>query len=150
VRDNRHDSADLFGTICPARGVRAAITMPAVNTEAMNEHIMEMSSQVSPTAHAMLLLDTAGWHQTGQRLRLLDNITLPPLPPYSPELNPMRTSGNTGEPTSSAIWSGTVARLSWMPAKRHGNSSPEIQTQSVQLEDANGHVSAVRAVDITF
>ena len=37
VRDNRHDSVHLFGAICPARGVGAAIIMPAVNTEAMNE-----------------------------------------------------------------------------------------------------------------
>ena len=36
VRDNRHDSAYLFGAICPARGIGAAIIMPGVNTEAMN------------------------------------------------------------------------------------------------------------------
>ncbi|HET6234422.1 MAG TPA: transposase, partial [Acetobacteraceae bacterium] len=39
VRDNRHDSVHLFGAICPCRGVGAAIIMPAVNTEAMNEHL---------------------------------------------------------------------------------------------------------------
>jgi hypothetical protein len=89
VRDNRHDSAYLFGAICPAREVGAAVIMPAANTEAMNEHLEEISSQVSPGAHAALLLDQAGWHQTGGRLRVPDNITLLPLPPYSPELNPM-------------------------------------------------------------
>ncbi len=31
LRDNRHDSVHLFGAICPARGVGAAIIMPAVN-----------------------------------------------------------------------------------------------------------------------
>ena len=39
VRDNRHDSVHLFGAICPARGVGAAIIMPAVNTGAMNGHL---------------------------------------------------------------------------------------------------------------
>jgi len=39
VRDNRHDSAHLFGAICPMRGVGAAIIMPAVNAEAMGEHL---------------------------------------------------------------------------------------------------------------
>ena len=39
VRDNRHDSAYLFGAICPERGVGAAIVMPGVNTEAMNIHL---------------------------------------------------------------------------------------------------------------
>ena len=89
VRDNRHDSAYLFGAICPAREVGAAVIMPAANTEAMNEHLQEISSQVSTSAHAVLLLDQAGWHQTGGRLCVPDNITLLPLPPYSPELNPM-------------------------------------------------------------
>jgi transposase len=89
VRDNRHDSAYLFGAICPERAVGAAIIMPAVNTEAMNEHLNEISSQVAPGAHAVLVCDGAGWHQNGGRLHLPDNITLLPLPPYAPELNPM-------------------------------------------------------------
>lgn len=89
VRDNRHDSAYLFGAICPARAIGAAIIMPGVNTEAMNEHLLEISAQVASGAHAVLICDSAGWHQTGGRLRVPDNITLLPLPPYSPELNPM-------------------------------------------------------------
>jgi len=89
IRDNRHDSAYLFGAICPARAVGAAIIIPAVNTEAMNEHLKEISTQVAPAAHAVVLCDGAGWHQSGERLRVPDNITLLPLPPYSPELNPM-------------------------------------------------------------
>src|SRR5471030_2073098 len=47
VRDNRHDSAYLFGAICPARAVGAAIVMPAANAEAMNEHLTEISTQVA-------------------------------------------------------------------------------------------------------
>ena len=39
-------------------------------------------------SHAVLLLDGAGWHQTG-KLRVPGNISLLPLPPYSPELNPV-------------------------------------------------------------
>jgi DDE superfamily endonuclease len=89
VRDNRHDSAHLFGAICPDRGVGAAIIMPAVNTEAMNEHLREISSQIAPGAHALLLCDGAGWHQPGGELRVPENISLLPFPAYSPELNPM-------------------------------------------------------------
>ena len=36
-----------------------------------------------------MLCDQAGWHQTGGKLQLPSNITLLPLPAYSPELNPM-------------------------------------------------------------
>ena len=52
VRDNRHDSAWLFGAICPDRAVGAAIIMPAVNSAAMAEHLREISQQVAPGAHA--------------------------------------------------------------------------------------------------
>lgn len=89
VRDNRHDSAHLFGAICPARGVGAAIIMPAVSAEAMNEHLKEISAQVARGAHALLIVDGAGWHQTGAKLIVPENITLLHLPPYAPELNPM-------------------------------------------------------------
>jgi hypothetical protein len=37
VRDNRHDSAYLYGAICPSRAVGAAIIMPAANAEGMND-----------------------------------------------------------------------------------------------------------------
>ncbi|MGH7154478.1 MAG: transposase [Acetobacteraceae bacterium] len=89
VRDNRHHSAYLFGAICPTRGVGAAIIMTGANTEAMNEHLAEISTQVAPGAHAVLLLDGAGWHQTADRLMVQDDLSLLPLPPYSPELNSM-------------------------------------------------------------
>ena len=88
VRD-RHDTAYLFGAICPARGVGAAIVAPAANTECMNLHLQETSTQVTPGSLAVLICDSAGWHQTGGELELPDNIVLLPLPPYSPELNPM-------------------------------------------------------------
>jgi DDE superfamily endonuclease len=89
VRDNRHDSAYLFGAVCPERCIGAAIIMPAVSSEAMAEHLKEISTHVAPGAHAVLLLDGAGWHQPGQRLSVPDNISLLPLPAYSPELNPV-------------------------------------------------------------
>ena len=89
VRDNRHDSVYLFGAICPAREVGAAIIMPAANAEAMNQHLKEISAQVQPDAHAALICDGAGWHQRGKKLMVPANITLISLPPYSPELNSM-------------------------------------------------------------
>ena len=39
-------------------------------------------------AHAVVVLDGAGRHQTGGRLRVPGTISLLGLPPYSPELNP--------------------------------------------------------------
>jgi DDE superfamily endonuclease len=85
VRDNRHDTAYLFGAICPARGVGAAMITPAANTECMNLHLKEISAQVSPGACAALVCDGAGWHQRGGDLEQPDNIVMMTLPPYSPE-----------------------------------------------------------------
>lgn len=87
-RDQRHRWAYIFGAVCPARGVGAALVLPYANTHAMNLHLREISTQVSPGAHAVVALDGAGWHQTGGGLVVPDNISLLPLPPYSPELNP--------------------------------------------------------------
>lgn len=84
----RTKSADIFGAICPARGVGAALVLPRCNTQAMHWHLDEISSQVAPAAHAVILLDQAGWHTTN-KLTIPSNITLMPLPPRSPELNPV-------------------------------------------------------------
>ncbi len=54
----------------------------------MQRHLEEISSQVHTSAHALLLLDQAGWHITDD-LTIPDNITLVPIPPRSPELNPV-------------------------------------------------------------
>jgi len=89
VRDNRHASAYLFGAICPDRAVGAAMITPCANAWAMNLHLEEISTQVAPGAHALMVVDGAGWHQRGKKLVVPDNIALISLPPYSPELNPM-------------------------------------------------------------
>lgn len=63
--------------------------LPFANADMMTLHLAEISANVAPGAHALLTIDGAGWHQTGDKLRVPDNITLLHLPPYSPELNPV-------------------------------------------------------------
>ena len=107
VRDNRHDTAYIFGAICPARGIAAAIITPTVNIECMNLHLAEISTQVAPGCIAALICDGAGWHQTGGALTLPDNIVVLPLPPYAPELNPMENVWDylRANTLSSRVWS---------------------------------------------
>ncbi len=64
--------------------------MPAVNTEAMNEHLLEISAQVAPGAHGLLVCDGAGWRQPGKRLIVPHNITMLSLPPYRARIEPHR------------------------------------------------------------
>ena len=54
----------------------------------MNLHLVEIAAEVAPGKHAILILDQAGWHMT-KALAVPQNITLLPLPPKSPELNPV-------------------------------------------------------------
>jgi hypothetical protein len=88
LADLRTKSAYLFGAICPKRGTGAAIVMPSATTEAMQHHLAEIARSLAPKAHAVIVLDQAGWHTTG-KLRLPENLSLLPLPPKSPELNPV-------------------------------------------------------------
>ena len=106
VRDNRHDSAYLFGALCHQRKIGAAIIMPGVNAEAMTEHLKEISAQVAPGAHGVVVCDGAGWHQRGKRLVVPDNLTLLPLPPYAPELNPIENVWDylRGNKLSRRVW----------------------------------------------
>jgi hypothetical protein len=83
----RTKSAYLFGAICPKRGTGAAVVMPSANTQAMQHHLDEIARNLAPKAHAIVVLDQAGWHTT-DKLRVPQNISLLPLPPKSPELNP--------------------------------------------------------------
>ena len=59
------------------------------DSQAMNLHLAEISRHVASGSHAVVLLDGAGWHQTGRKLNVPDNISLLKLPAYSPELNPV-------------------------------------------------------------
>ena len=87
-RDQRYEWAYLFGAVCPERRAAAALVMPTANAEVMSLHLAEIARNVAPGAHAALLLDGAGYH-TAKELKVPPNITLVPLPPYAPELNPM-------------------------------------------------------------
>jgi transposase len=52
----------------------------------MDLHLTEIAKNVAPDAHAVLLVDQAGWHTTN-KLAVPANITILPLPPKCPELN---------------------------------------------------------------
>jgi hypothetical protein len=62
--------------------------MPRCDTKTMNLHLAEIAAEVAPGAHAVLLVDQAGWHMSN-RLVVPRNITITPLPPKCPELNPV-------------------------------------------------------------
>jgi len=88
VRDTRYQWAYLFGAVCPGRAATAGLVLPCANTEAMNLHLVEIAKAVAPGAHAVLVIDGAGWHG-GADLTVPGNISLLKLPPCAPEPNPI-------------------------------------------------------------
>ena len=62
--------------------------MPFCNSTTMEMHLAEISQAVAQGAHAVLLMDQAGWHSSA-KLDVPDNITIVLFPSRSPELNPV-------------------------------------------------------------
>ena len=86
--DQRYENAYLFGAICPRRGTGAALMLPRADASMMQLHLEEISRTVAAKAHAVVVMDRAGWHKT-DKLKVPNNLTIILLPPRSPELNPV-------------------------------------------------------------
>src|SRR4029450_3429504 len=57
-------------------------------TATMNLFLAEFASGLPSDVHVVLVLDRAGWHRA-RALAVPADVTLVPLPPYSPELDPV-------------------------------------------------------------
>ena len=139
-REQRHEWAYYSALI------GAALVLPYANTQAMNLHLEEISCQVTHGSHAVLLLDGAGWHQTGEKLRVPGNISLLQLPSYSPELNPVENIWRFLRRTVWATASLKATPISLMRVAPHGMLSPLNQSASPQLPHETGHRSLPNAV----
>ena len=90
LTDQRFSFAYVFAAVEPATGQSACLVLPEVSTVAMQVFLDSFSATLAPDVQAALVVDGAGWH-TSLALRVPDNVSLVPLPPYAPELNPSRT-----------------------------------------------------------
>src|SRR6185503_14503820 len=71
-KDQRTQSAYIFGAICPAEGKGVGLVLPRCTTEGMSLHLAEIAQAVAPGAHALV-----------------------PLPSKAPELNPIENIWQT-------------------------------------------------------
>jgi DDE superfamily endonuclease len=86
--DGRFEWAYLFAAVEPTTGAGVALVLPEATTAAMNLFLAAFAAELAEDVHAVLVLGGAGWH--GARgLVVPANLTLVPLPPYRPELNPV-------------------------------------------------------------
>lgn len=88
LRDHRFRSAWIFGAVCPERDTGEALVCTHIGTRSMNAFLAELAKAIPDDRHAVVIMDQAGWHVSG-KLEVPSNMTLIPLPPYSPELNPI-------------------------------------------------------------
>ena len=93
LADKRFASAYIFAAVRPATGEDFALVLPWVSTAAMSRFLADFAATLPENTHAVLVLDQAGWHgaralQVPKSITLV-SITLVPLPPYSPDLNPV-------------------------------------------------------------
>jgi hypothetical protein len=103
-RDQRRSWAYILGAVCPARGATSALVLPRLDASTVSLHLADIAREVASGAHAVLVLDGAGFHIAAS-LQIPENITLLKLPPYSPELNPIE---NVWEYLRGNILSNTV------------------------------------------
>jgi transposase len=88
VRQRQFLNTYIFGACCPDKDKGCALILPECHTGMMQLHLDEISKNVEDEFHAIIIIDRASWHTT-EALNIPKNISLLPLPPYSPELNPM-------------------------------------------------------------
>ena len=72
----------------PATGEDFTLVLPRVDARIMEMFLARFAATLPEDVRAVVVLDGAGWHDP-RALRVPDNVTLVPLPPYSPELNPV-------------------------------------------------------------
>jgi transposase len=78
----------VLGAVCPATGNTAGLLAPHLNADVVNAFFEQLAQEITPGVHVALIWDQAGYHTAGT-LKVPANVTLVPLPPRSPELNPV-------------------------------------------------------------
>ncbi len=134
--DQRTQSATIFGVICPAKGKGASLVLPRCNTQAMNAHLQEIRRTVARRAHAVLMLDGAGWHKAAA-LVVPANARCRPAPRSS---TPSKACGSSCATTGSPTASSSPTRTSWTDAARPGRGSSTSPGRSCPSACATGPI----------
>jgi len=88
VRQTKYEWLYVVGAVCPQSGESVGLLSPSINSDVVNLFIKQFAKEVSPDVHVLLVWDQAGFH-TSKKLKIPESMTILPLPPYSPELNPV-------------------------------------------------------------
>jgi transposase len=83
IREYRY----AYGAVEPQRGESFFLVLPYCDTNCMNIFLSELSAAY-PDDYILLVADGAAWHKS-KALIIPKNIEIIPLPPYTPEMNPI-------------------------------------------------------------
>lgn len=83
IREYRY----TYGAVEPKTGENFFLVLPYCNTDCMNIFLHKLSEKY-PDDYILLVADGAAWHKS-KGLEIPSNIEIFPLPPYTPEMNPI-------------------------------------------------------------
>ena len=128
IRQTKYEWLYVIGGVCPQTGQSVGLLSPTINTEMVNAFFSQFATEVTPDVHVVMIWDQAGFH-VSKNLKIPDNITVVPLPPYSPELNPVE---NLWHYLRSHYWSNCkyenydALRIAAIHAWQHAALNPNI------------------------
>lgn len=88
MKQTQYDWLWVLGAVCPQTGQSVGLLSPQLNTVMVNLFLRQFAAETHPDVHVVMIWDQAGFH-CGKDLQVPANMTILPLPPYSPELNPV-------------------------------------------------------------
>jgi transposase len=88
LRQTKYEWLYVLGAVCPGTGQSVGLLSPELNTQMVNTFFEQFSREVDPDVQVVMVWDQAGFH-TSKELKIPKNMTIIPLPAYSPELNPV-------------------------------------------------------------
>lgn len=83
IREYRY----AYGAVEPQTGDSFFLVLPYCTTDCMNVFLRELSTAY-PDDFILLIADGASWHRS-KGLSIPKNVEIFPLPPYTPEMNPI-------------------------------------------------------------
>ena len=83
IREYRY----AYGAVEPQTGESFFLVLPYCSTDCMNVFLQELS-KAYPDDFILLVADGAAWHKS-KTMQIPQNIEIFPLPPYTPEMNPI-------------------------------------------------------------
>ena len=88
LRQTKYEWLYVIGAVCPQTGQSIGLLTPYINARIINIYLQQFSRELAPDVHAVLIWDQVGFHKS-KELKVPQNVTVIPLPSYSPELNPV-------------------------------------------------------------